>query len=188
LTEDLCGQLDAASFVDPTVAPQLIAVMDADQEVPQNNSRSSGTMAILAAGPQSVCFEASLDSLSGPITAAHVHEAPFGQAGDPVIPFGLSMSELVPGLRLGCVAGAERGVLSGLFTTPGGFYVNVHTEANPGGEIRGQVFDPKGVATTSLIGDAEVPGPGDPLTVGFAVVWDTGVAGELCYTVNQGGL
>jgi len=64
-------------------------------------------------------------------TAAHVHQAPAGQngpvlieLGDPASPFSLN-----PSLSPRDVADLVAGFL----------YVNVHTEENPGGEIRGQI-------------------------------------------------
>jgi hypothetical protein len=77
--------------------------------------------------------------LSGPATAAHLH-APSGED-----------STAGPALDLEEFNGGAFGVSGGLFTLPGNnpamipfvvgrvSYVNVHTEANPAGEVRGQV-------------------------------------------------
>ncbi len=75
------------------------------------------------------------DGLSAPATAAHLHRAPKGQRG--VVAFTLS------------IAKATTGVLGGSFELTaaqiadlkkGNYYVQIHTERNPDGEIRGWLF------------------------------------------------
>jgi hypothetical protein len=75
--------------------------------------------------------EGEYSGLGSPATAAHIHLAPPGQHGPVVFP-------------LEFTAAAE-GTLSGTFELSDAqmaellahnFYVNVHTEANPGGQIR----------------------------------------------------
>ena len=70
--------------------------------------------------------------LTGPATAAHIHMAAKGKAGDVVVP-----------LCGPCTSGA-----TGTATVTASeitafkkhlFYVNVHTAKNPNGEIRGQL-------------------------------------------------
>ncbi|MEE8599998.1 CHRD domain-containing protein [Euzebya tangerina] len=188
LSDELCGQAQAAASVDGKVPAQYIAVMDSDQETPPNDTGASGTAAIYAAGPEGLCFTVQTFELSGPITVSHIHDGDFGVAGPPTITFTTAAAELAPGTRTGCVNGIPQEPLAAFTADPAAHYVNIHTDANPGGEIRGQVFEPEGLLVAGLNGDNEVPEPGDPDAEGVAVVWDTGVADELCYVVDQGGL
>lgn len=72
--------------------------------------------------------------LSGPETGAHIHqEAPASNVGPIIIPLALGSSKTGT-VKLGSVAGAS---LASLVTNE--WYVNIHTAANPGGEIRGQI-------------------------------------------------
>jgi hypothetical protein len=77
---------------------------------------------------------AAFNNLSGPITAAHFHAASRGAIGSPVVTItpwlkGNSISALWAPLAKTTVDSLLRGE----------FYVNIHTAANPNGEIRGQV-------------------------------------------------
>jgi hypothetical protein len=78
--------------------------------------------------------------LSGPATAAHLH-GPAGQEGKAPLVVWMSKQG----------SPAENPIEGQATLTPeqaqqlaaGQWYVNVHTQANPGGEIRGQVIPPK---------------------------------------------
>ena len=188
LGDNLCGQGEAAANVDGSAPAQYIAVMDSDQATPPNDTGASGSIAISAAGPEGLCFTLSAFELSSPITVSHIHSGAFGESGPVAIGFTTAPSELLPGFRVGCVNGIPTEALSAFTENPDAHYVNIHTETNPGGEIRGQVFEPQGLLSASLLGENEVPTAGDPDAQGLALVWDTGVADELCYVVDQGGL
>jgi hypothetical protein len=168
----------------------LRAVMDGDQETAPETQvvGASGLATVLPAGPDAACLLTELYDLSGPIAAAHVHQGPFGAAGDVVIGFDLRPIDGSPS-RIACTGGIAAGVVQAMRDDPDGHYVNVHTELNPGGEVRGQLFDADTtVLSATLTGAAEVPDPGDPDAVGSAQVFDTGIADQLCYVLDQGGL
>jgi len=84
------------------------------------------------------------------ITAAHIHTGMIGKSGPPVIPLfsGPKKEGKFSGeLAKGTITSKDlRGALEGKsiedvvkMMKAGELYVNVHTDANPGGEIRGQI-------------------------------------------------
>jgi hypothetical protein len=111
------------------------------QQVPPVQTAATGT-ADLTYDPATrvVAWNVTYNGLSGPATMAHFHgPATAGNNGPPVI-------------WLTEKGAAVEGRIKGEATlTPeqaqqflaGEWYVNVHTQANPKGEIRGQVIPPK---------------------------------------------
>jgi hypothetical protein len=78
-------------------------------------------------------YTLSFTGLSGAATAAHIHgPAPMGKNAGVVINFGANPQSPVHGTAK--VTDAQLDALDG-----GSYYVNVHTAAHPGGEIRGQL-------------------------------------------------
>jgi hypothetical protein len=74
------------------------------------------------------------DGLSGPATAAHFHEANAGINGNVV----LNLSDSISG---NVIKGSSTFSVYAFNTMlEGGYYINVHTLANPNGEIRGQIY------------------------------------------------
>lgn len=115
----------------------LSARLNGAQEVPVVATSAQGVAAItLNATRDTIFIQAAFSGLSGPITGAHFHDAPVGQTA----PVSVNLLTLRRGNRLS-------GYLAGADVTPnriarllrGLVYLNIHTAANPGGEIRGQV-------------------------------------------------
>ncbi len=76
--------------------------------------------------------------LSGACTSAHFHgPAPAGASASPIVSMTCSASPLT-GTSVALTATQEGQLLSGQW------YINIHTAANPGGEIRGQVLPVRG--------------------------------------------
>jgi hypothetical protein len=120
----------------------LFADINSAQAVPGNTSEGVGSAAMLF---DDVTLEIEwailFRGLTGPATLAHFHRAPVGVPG-PVV------------LDIGAVSGLGEPDGSGLLTGSGlvaaeevanllrgDWYINIHTEANPAGEIRGQVLN-----------------------------------------------
>lgn len=70
-----------------------------------------------------------------PVTAAHIHQAPPGVAGPVIFP----LTGAPGGMTYVSVDNFSLTPAQGLTLTTGGYYVNVHSQAFPGGEIRGQL-------------------------------------------------
>jgi CHRD domain len=77
----------------------------------------------------------------------HIHTGRAGENGDIVIPAGISSVESSTGkgsiTKLISLPTTPEmlGILNAVLTNPQGHYVNLHTSANPGGAVRGQLED-----------------------------------------------
>jgi len=112
-----------------------------------------------------VCWAITVEDVTLPATAAHIHKAKIGQAGDVVVPLSAPDED---GVALGC-ATADPALVRDIQANPQNYYVNVHTSDFPNGALRGQLF-----GSTRLTGAEEVPGPGDPDGFGAAtILFDT---------------
>jgi hypothetical protein len=110
----------------------LKATMDAKSEVPPNSSPATGTLtATYDTGSKKLSWKGSYSGLSGPATAAHFHSGEAGKNGPVAVPITPATSPFEGSATL---TDAQANDL-----LAGKLYVNVHTEANKGGEIRGQV-------------------------------------------------
>jgi CHRD domain len=110
----------------------LKATMDAKSEVPPNSSAGTGTLtATYDTGSKKLSWKGSYSGLSGPATAAHFHSGEADKNGSVVVPITPAASPFEGSATLNDAQANELLV--------GKWYVNVHTEANKGGEIRGQV-------------------------------------------------
>ena len=116
----------------------LIATMNAPSEVPAPAGDVSGARgAFTATATQSgtgaaLEWQMTFSGLTGPGTAAHIHVATRGQAGPVAVPLCGPCTSPASG-----TATVDATVLAALQS--GGAYVNVHTDTNKAGEIRGQV-------------------------------------------------
>jgi hypothetical protein len=118
-----------------THAPTLGAKLSGAAEVPPNNSAGSGVLeARYNTDTQLLKWKVTYSGLSGPVTAAHFHgpAAPGVNTGV-VVPFTGSLASPIEGeAKLSAIQASD---LLG-----GKWYVNLHTAAHPGGELRGQVI------------------------------------------------
>jgi len=77
-------------------------------------------------------YNVTYEGLSGPAAAAHIHgPADPGANAPPVVPFANAASPISGAATLTDAQAAD--------LMAGKYYVNVHTAANRGGEIRGQI-------------------------------------------------
>ena len=124
----------AVSFAWPVQAEvvNLKAAMNASSEVPPTSSSGSGTLtATYDTATKKLSWKGSYSGLTGPATAAHFHLGDPGKNGGVAVPITPATSPLDGSATLTDAQAAE--------LLAGKWYVNVHTEANKGGEIRGQV-------------------------------------------------
>ncbi|MBH5401125.1 CHRD domain-containing protein [Bradyrhizobium sp. CNPSo 4010] len=124
----------AVAFAAPAGAEKLKATLDGKSEVPANTSSATGTADLdYDAASKKLSWTVTYSGLSGPATAAHFHgPAEAGKNAGVAVPIPNAASSPVKGEAT--LTDAQAADLLG-----GKYYINIHTAANPGGEIRGQV-------------------------------------------------
>lgn len=110
------------------------ATLSGAQEVPPVSSPASGSAEVMVnPSTMAMTYRVTYSGLSGAATMGHIHgPAPAGQNGPVKIPFAsVAQSPVTGGATLTAEQYAE--------LKSGRYYVNIHTAAHPGGEIRGQL-------------------------------------------------
>jgi len=110
------------------------AKIDAAQEVPTNDSKGKGTADLMYdTTSKNLTWTITFDGLTGPATVAHFHgpAEPGANAGVALL---IGQTPTSPAKGSAMLTDAQAADLMA-----GRWYVNVHTAANRGGEIRGQV-------------------------------------------------
>ena len=111
------------------------ARLDSSAETPPNTSGATGRVeATYDDSTRTLSWTATYSGLTGPATAAHFHgPAPTGKAAGVMVPVGGSLDSPIHG---SAVLTPEQVV----DLAEGQVYFNIHTAANKGGEIRGQMI------------------------------------------------
>jgi hypothetical protein len=134
-TTILLACVAALAIASPSFAANvnLKADLKGASEVPPTDSKGSGAVtATFDTASKKLSWKGTVSGLSGPATAAHFHAGETGKNGGVAVP----------------ITGADKGSFEGSATLTdaqaeelmaGKWYVNVHTAANKGGEVRGQV-------------------------------------------------
>lgn len=127
------------------------ALLDGSQEVPANGSQAFAYAKLtLSDDAASVRLSFAHTFADGEITGAHIHDAPIGVDGNIIIDVGGG-----PSPKLNFSAAVPDGQLDDLLA--GEWYLNLHTSAFPGGEIRGQFAPATAEYVARLNGLEEVP-------------------------------
>lgn len=165
-----------ATYEFPISAEQSV---DAEGE-PTGKSGAEGTGWVAVVG-DTICTAYDVDGLEGQATDSHIHRAPEGQTGDPVLPLGAPDAN---GFLTTCEDDAELAVA--LTTQPQDHYVNIHTPQFPQSAARGQLVQssegqqPSLPATEFMVfGDAVRGDTGQADLVGDAIL-STNAQGQLC--------
>lgn len=179
------AQIGLASAQPPVAAQtaQYTCGLQGSNEVPATTSTATGTFtATLDEGAKTVSWSLSVPAITN-ATLAHIHAGPTGVNGPPVV----TLFTSVPAGAITISATSGPADIGGPYTgnwegfvaalKAGDVYVNVHTVANPGGEIRGQVGTvTQGTATVTA--QAGAPGRATAFAGGVTpVAPKTGQAG-----------
>src|ERR1700712_1791078 len=109
------------------------ANLSATEEVPPNPSKATGSVTrTYDTASKKLSWKGSYKDLTGPATAAHFHgPAEPGKNAGVMLPIAPNTSPFEGSATLTDAQASD--------LMAGRMYINVHTEANKGGEIRGQV-------------------------------------------------
>ena len=112
---------------------KMKATLDAKSEVPPTQSNGAGTADVTYdTASKKLSWKLNYTGLTGPATMAHFHgPASVTENKPPAVP--------IPDPKSGTEGSATLTDAQAADLMAGKYYVNVHTDANKGGEIRGQV-------------------------------------------------
>ena len=122
------------AFAGPAFAEKLKATLNGKSETPPNATTGTGTADIeYDPASKKLSWKLTYSGLTGPATAAHFHgpAEPGKNAGVAVAIPNATSSPVSGSATLTDAQAAD--------LEAGKYYVNIHTAANPAGEIRGQV-------------------------------------------------
>ena len=124
--------ISLATYSSFAIGQDVKVTLSGDQEVPPVQTAAKGSGTISVGADMSVSGSITTTGVAG--TMAHIHEAAPGKNGPPVVPLSKSGDatwSVPPGKKL-----TEAQYKS---FKAGNLYVNVHSAAHAGGEIRGQI-------------------------------------------------
>ena len=123
-----CGMMDS----NKGMGGAMTVPLSGQNEVPPNASGGSGTAKVELDGSV-IKWTVTYSGTTGPITAGHFHgPAAAGANAGVVVPFAGPLASPIVGSATLTPAQVDQ-LKQGLW------YINLHTAANPGGELRGQV-------------------------------------------------
>jgi hypothetical protein len=117
----------------------LSATMTGAQEVPGPGDPDGSGIAMiwLNQGQGTVCWFISVEDITLPATAAHIHPGAAGVANSPIVNLGAPGAD---GTSTGCTEDVPRDLIKDIRQNPESYYVNVHTLPDFGpGAVRGQL-------------------------------------------------
>lgn len=120
-----------------TDADELVATLTGGGEVPPVQTATAGIAHVtIDVDKRLLCYDFSITGKE-PV-AAHIHKGADGVNGDVVVNFA-DFGQRIKRSSEGCTRRLPRSLLRAIADNPAGYYVNIHTPANPGGEVRGQL-------------------------------------------------
>jgi CHRD domain-containing protein len=180
----------AVSAVDPT-QPAYGGPLTGAQETPAVTTTATGQgTAVISADGSTITYILTYSGLSGTANAAHIHTGATGVAGGIILPLTVGPSPMTGTLT------AANFTASGSVTTfaqavaairAGTTYFNIHTTANPGGEIRGQILAAGDAYFADLTGFQQNP-PLSTTATGKGIAVISADASTITYLLTYSGL
>ena len=125
----------AFAFAGPAFADKMKVTLDGKSEVPANTSAGTGTADLdYDAASKKLTWKITYSGLSGPATAAHFH-GPAAAGANAGVKLPIANPGTSPVEGSATLTDEQAADLMA-----GKYYINIHTAANAGGEIRGQVM------------------------------------------------
>jgi hypothetical protein len=131
------------ALADPKTATFTIQLSGAEEVCPTApgtcGGPGTGTATIaIDRNARTLCYTITTQNVALPLLAAHIHEAPVGEAGPVVVPL---FTEPVNTATVGptCLTGLNKNLLKDIIRNPENYYVNVHNTPFPNGAVRGQL-------------------------------------------------
>lgn len=135
-----------------TETEAFTAMLSGGEEVPPVTTQAMGVASFNVTGADSVDYSVDVTGMDK-VTAAHIHSGKTGENGGVVVTLfnGSTTGPISGNLANGTISESSlEGSMQGTAVSDlvkamerGETYVNVHTEANPNGEIRGQISTAK---------------------------------------------
>lgn len=127
-----CSKDDPAPAPTPNPNVTFLATLNGASEVPANPSTATGS-ATLTFNTSTKVFTVTVTHNIATPTGGHIHKAAVGVSGPVVFPFS-SLTSPITYTSIALDAAQEADLNANLY------YVNIHTAAYVGGEIRGQLI------------------------------------------------
>ena len=166
------------------VGDHFTGMLTPEQQTADVTSDATGT-ASMSLTSDGLTFDVTLDGLSGPITAAHFHNAPIGSDGGVVRTI---TGDFTGNTAHGVWTAADAEPLTGEMMREllaGNLYLNIHTAANPGGELRAQVIPASGTALSARLTPEQLSALPTGTAMGTAALTLTG-AGLIFHLTLEG--
>lgn len=156
---EIRGQISTTEMpMDNRAMSYFTTELTGGNEVPVVEGNGYGAVEMVLDGERdTVTLEARVSGLTGPITGAHIHKGSASENGAVVKALTVNNDRITATWnRTDTEFPFTSTLLNDLLT--GNLYVNVHTAANPNGEVRGQLMSTLNkVYTVQLEGSQEVP-------------------------------
>jgi hypothetical protein len=175
--------LTAAVLVSTAIAQDYYsAALDGAQEAPPVATAGRG-WGIVRFDPasSSVRIFVYYEGTTGPGVASHLHVGPVGVSGPIIVPLSPASPNTYTGT--GVLTAANAAALAA-----NGTYLNVHTAAFPGGEVRGQVVPAASTRFTGLLTGAQETPPNASTATGTVIAFLHEPDGRVVYDINSTGL